>query len=287
MKRVAIVVPLSNRPGLTPDERISLRHLLHFLGHYDRYVVAPASLPVDLPGFGVQRFADHFFGSVAAHTRLLFSDRFYARFAEYEYILLYHLDALVFSDQLLEWCDRGYDMIGAPWFTVLPSAGVAPSGPAYGEISTGAGNGGFALRRVRAFRDVLNSRRLGIEPKEFWETMTAGMPAAMRLALLPLRWSKHIRAFNCATWEGRRHWSDCEDLFYAHRGPHYAPGFSVAPVEEALRFSFEVKPRVCFELNSNQLPFGCHAWPRYDRAFWEPFLLPESAGVPAPAGAST
>jgi hypothetical protein len=32
---------------------------------------------------------------------------------------------------------------------------------------------------------------------------------------------------------------------------------------------------VLYELNGHELPFGCHAWERYDRAFWEeqlPFL---------------
>jgi small ligand-binding sensory domain FIST len=26
------------------------------------------------------------------------------------------MDCLVFSDQLLAWCNRGYDYVGAPWF---------------------------------------------------------------------------------------------------------------------------------------------------------------------------
>jgi hypothetical protein len=34
-----------------------------------------------------------------------------------------------------------------------------------------------------------------------------------------------------------------------------------------------VAPRLCFELNGRKLPFGCHAWQRYDRGFWEPYLL--------------
>ena len=38
----------------------------------------------------------------------------------------------------------------------------------------------------------------------------------------------------------------------------------------------EVSPRLCFERNHRQLPFGCHAWARYDGAFWEPHLLKES-----------
>ena len=42
---------------------------------------------------------------------------------------------------------------------------------------------------------------------------------------------------------------------------------------EALEFSFELAPRYCFMMNGRRLPFGCHAWFRYDREFWEPFLL--------------
>src|SRR5690606_7208876 len=40
-KLVAVVVPASDRAELTADEEISLRHLLHFLGDYDRYLVLP------------------------------------------------------------------------------------------------------------------------------------------------------------------------------------------------------------------------------------------------------
>jgi hypothetical protein len=53
----------------------------------------------------------------------------------------------------------------------------------------------------------------------------------------------------------------------------YYPDFNVASVEEGLRFAFEVAPKECFELNNLTLPFGCHAWPKYDRDFWKPYLL--------------
>jgi hypothetical protein len=36
-----MVVPLPLRPVLTTDEEISLRHLTHFLGAYDKYFIAP------------------------------------------------------------------------------------------------------------------------------------------------------------------------------------------------------------------------------------------------------
>lgn len=39
---------------------------------------------------------------------------FYRRFGKYKYMLIYQLDAFVFSDKLLDFCEMGYDYIGAP-----------------------------------------------------------------------------------------------------------------------------------------------------------------------------
>jgi hypothetical protein len=63
------------------------------------------------------------------------------------------------------------------------------------------------------------------------------------------------------------------DIFWSDEAVHYYPEFKIADVATGLRFAFEVSPRVCLERNHHQLPFGCHAWARYDRAFWEPYLL--------------
>ena len=79
-KTVAVVVPLSNREELTPDEAISLRHLVHFLGKYDKFLVVPQNLKVNYPGFGIQRFPHKFFGSAAAHMQLMLSRKFYQTF---------------------------------------------------------------------------------------------------------------------------------------------------------------------------------------------------------------
>jgi hypothetical protein len=64
-----------------------------------------------------------------------------------------------------------------------------------------------------------------------------------------------------------------EDQFFANRAIHYYPEFKISSVETALRFAFECVPRYCFALNNYTLPFGCHAWHKYDREFWEPYLL--------------
>jgi hypothetical protein len=75
------------------------------------------------------------------------------------------------------------------------------------------------------------------------------------------------------------------DYFWSYDAPHYWPPFKIAPVDEALQFAFEAAPRLCFELNHRRLPFGCHAWMKFDRDFWKPYLL--SAGETTSAAETT
>ena len=46
---------------------------------------------------------------------MLLTADFYRRFTDYEYILIHQLDVFLFEDKLLEFCDMGYDYIGAPY----------------------------------------------------------------------------------------------------------------------------------------------------------------------------
>ncbi len=249
---------MSKREELTPEEEISFRHLVHFLGKYDRYLVVPKSLKTDYPDFGIKRFSDEYFGSTAANTKLMLSRQFYEAFLEYTYILIYHLDALVFSDQLMQWCEMDFDFIGAPW---VNRAGVP----------CGVGNGGFSLRKIDGFLKVIDSPRYAIEPAKYWKAFCASKPKYLQYLNLPRRYAKHLKLLNSARREISR-FTYNEDRFWSTRATHYYPKFKIAPIGIALRFAFECAPRLCFE-KTNALPFGCHAWHVYDRDFWEPYLL--------------
>ena len=264
---VAVVVPMSSRVELTPEEEISIRHLLHFLGKYDKYLVVPKTLQVKFPGFGTKRFDDKFFGSAAAHSKLLLSPIFYKAFIDYQFILIYHLDALVFSDQLAQWCEMDFDFIGPPWIKheEAPYAG----NPTYeGKV----GNGGFSLRKIESFLKVIYSPVYYIDPSEYWHIFYDSKPKYMQYLNLPEKILKRFKIFNNARREMSNYRKN-EESFWANKATHYYPGFKIAPVEVALRFAFECVPKFCFGKNNSTLPFGCHAWHRYDREFWEPYLL--------------
>ena len=264
--KVAVVVPMSNRADLYPDEEISLRHLTHYLGRYPNYLVVPDGLSIDRPGFQLARFGSEYFGSAAANTRLMLSTHFYERFQQYEYILIYHLDALVFSDRLEEWCDKGYDYIGPPWQITEDTPWVK---------TPGVGNGGFCLRKVSSCLKVLNSTRYTIEPEHYWEKYRAAHSPVEQIINFPRKYLKRLKMFNNIDREIVK-FSKNEDLFWGNRARHYYPDFKIAPIEVALQFAFEGAPRDCYEQNENSLPFGCHAWPKYDRSFWEPYLLQDN-----------
>ncbi len=265
-RSAAVVVPVYRRE-FTTDEEISLRHLRHFLSSYDRWLCLPTSLEVHLPGFGSKHFEDRHFTNVASYSKLLLSKEFYESFAAYEYILIYQLDSLVFSNHLGEWCQASYDYIGAPLFRSETDASKGFSR---------VGNGGFSLRNVQSFVRVLESERGWLGQVGTWrKVFTPGLKDLQRLSFLQ-RWVKKIRILRNVSrgveWFTANYTLN-EDLFWSDRAQLFHPGFRIAPADVALGFSFERHPRYCFEQNDRQLPFGCHAWAKWDRSFWESYLL--------------
>jgi hypothetical protein len=271
-KQVAIVVPLSNHFHLTNEETISLRHLVHHLGNYDKYLIAPRGLSVEVKGFEVRRFSRKFFGSAPAHNHLVYAPLFYKAFADYRYIFFYHLDSLVFSDQLKEWCDTDVDYIGPPWIRCADTPWVT---------SPQVGNGGFTLLKVEAALKVIYNRYRQ-EPWSYWKDMFSRngrrMDPTIRVLRFLSRYFPTARLVNAPLrdWEEMQNPSQYNrnnDIFWSNKAVQFLPEFKVATFEEGLRFGFEAAPRECFEMNGKRMPFGCHAWARYDREFWEPYLL--------------
>ena len=182
------------------------------------------------------------------------SEAFYRRFQDSEYILIYQLDAYVFRDELDYWCAKGYDYIGAPWllrpvykfplfrFTSwLKKKYCDVTHRPNGQITRyKVGNGGFSLRKVDSMLRAVTELRQVVE-----RFLTA----------------KHHHTFN-------------EDVFFGVEVNNHGLGFRYPDWREALRFSFDKYPKLCYELNDGRLPFGCHSWyKRKMKKFWFPVIL--------------
>lgn len=155
LDKVIVVIPVYRQ--LTPMECVSLQQCIRVLGGHPIALVTSISLIVEeflmYYPFRVERFPDKYFESTEGYSWLLLSTEFYARFADYTYMLIYQLDAFVFSDRLQEFCQQGYDYMGAP----VPRWG-------WEWAKKRVGNGGFSLRRVTACQRVLQK----FSPQQFF-----------------------------------------------------------------------------------------------------------------------
>jgi hypothetical protein len=253
--RIAVVVP-THRLDLQPDERVSLAHLAAHLGRYETFLVVPEGVSGTIDGLLTQHFDRRFFASHRAYNRLLLSSVFYSAFLRWDYVLVYHLDSLVFRDDLEEWCNRGYDYVGAPW-----TRRDADGKPYF----TGVGNGGLSLRRVATCLRAVEALR---RPGPALRVRLQRAAAVTRRATVSLpRGASAVLATARARYI-------FEDKFFGLTASTLVRDFRVAPVSAALEFAFETEPRFCFAANGARLPTGCHRWAAHDPEFWQPYVLP-------------
>lgn len=145
-KQAAVAIPVY-KERLTRTEEISLSQAIKKLDKYDFYYICPSALTLEYQSdkIKIMRFPDEWFGSLRSYSALMLQRELYEKFSGYEYILVYQLDSFVFSDELSEFCELGYDYIGAPWLHgVLHYVNKD-------NLLQRIGNGGLSLRRVSAF----------------------------------------------------------------------------------------------------------------------------------------
>lgn len=262
---VVIVIPVY-KERLTADEQYSVHAMQRNLSRYDVALVTPDTLrAIPIPTHQ-EKFPSGYFESSATYNQLLLSRAFYERFARFEYMLIYQLDALVFSDQLAFWCSQGYDFIGAPVNVQKNNR----ESPAF------VGNGGFSLRKIATFLTTLTQHAPAkMQPQTFWKLLThppadvaslGGMTRVLKALSIARQMRSGIEGFV-------QQYSMNEDLFWSLRAPAFLPDYSLPSLDVAARFAVEANPRMWLARAGIELPFGCHAWAKWDRDFWEDHLL--------------
>lgn len=196
-------------------------------------------------------FAARFFKSISGYNQLMLDKSFYKRFWKYEYMLIYQLDAWVFRDELEKWCAKGYDYIGAPWLEEDNNGNLT---------LTGVGNGGFSLRRVQHFIDVL--RYKGPVKKATQLNLSPTIKNTVYKFFYNLGYQNTISYY-------KKDDTLFEDIFLSIFLSNTKLCAKLPSSEEASFFAFEQHPSFLFSKNK-QMPFGCHAWKKYEyELFWK------------------
>ncbi|WPU91643.1 DUF5672 family protein [Mucilaginibacter sabulilitoris] len=249
MELVFIAIPIYKQAPAASEMR-SLDQCIKILHAYPVIFIAPQSLDTqayeercrDRVDFKIIRFADQYFENIAGYNRLMLSPSFYKKFLNYKFMLVYQLDAWVFKDELRYWCIQGYDFIGAPHLPAENAEGEMQFLKNYAkflEVISGifkitrkvknVGNGGFSLRKVKTCYWMLRLLKSKV-----------------------LRWGQNN-----------------EDVFFKYWGNLLYPLFKMPGDQTALLFSIEVLPEVSLKQISPAIPFGCHAFEKYDKRNWQ------------------
>lgn len=249
---VAIIIPVY-KPDLTAAERCSLGQCLQILPNYPIVFIGPKDLNTSTfeklcegkVVFRFINFADNYFQTIAGYNRLMLSPAFYRKFLKYKFILIHQLDAYVFKDELDFWCSKNYDYIGAPNVPHQNGSGEIRFLKTYGRLINlvnkllgtnlkikNVGNGGFSLRKTNS-----------------------------------CYWLLKILKKKATSWG-----SNNEDGFFKYWGNLLCPIFNLPPDAVALRFAIEESPTKSLDALKNHLPFGCHAFEKYEPETWKKYI---------------
>ena len=224
-KDVCIVIPIYkdniNNP-LLYDEVESIYHTIKLMNKYDIYFLCHP----DLNTAFYKRFEGNniyfkFFNykTRGEYSNMCLNYEFYKMFSNYKYMLICQTDAYIFKDELLYWCNKGYDYIGAlALFSEIKPKWIGKFGDEnIGDIHSykyPVLNGGFSLRNIQSMYNFC------FKNKDKFKTET----------------------FN----------EDCVICWY-----HWNE-LNMPPLEDAIKFSAENQTYAYYPKIYNKLPFGCH-----------------------------
>lgn len=259
---VVIVIPI-HLEFPSEYELISFQQCFKILYNYPIKIIAPQGLNLKeyrkyVPNLDVLYIPPKWQSSIEMYNKLKLSKYFYSLFTEFNFLLTYELDAFVFKDDLIYWCNKGYDYIGAPWFQGFDN-------PISNNFE-GVGNSGFSLRKIQSMKNgldiVYTKSGASFKKNKF---LTLYNKIFLLSSINKLKENPIIQ--NSINMK--------EDWFISKVIARNCPKFKIAPIEDAIKFSFEVNPNELYKINNFQLPMGCHAWHRYNIEFWKPFIEKE------------
>lgn len=273
MISAVVVMPIyKDLNFLNSNERLSLIQCFKLLNKHHVCFIGPDNINFSdyeamAIGFKVKclykNFDNNYFKNIEGYNKLLLSHTFYHSLKEFTYILIYQTDSFVFKDELIFWCRQEYDYIGAPWF----HGWIKPS---KSNKIISAGNGGFSLRNIEKSLKILKRVAWVKKIKKLTAKLDNKRFSFFIRVLLIFNFYFKIKDTHPLLYLLTGY--DNEDIFWAVHAGNAFKDFKVASPEQSIRFSFEVNPALLYEMNGHKLPFGCHAWEKYDPVFWEQFI---------------
>jgi len=263
---VVVTVPVY-KASPSKEEKASLLQLFSILGDFPIRLFTFKEL--DLKeyskilkdySYDVTYFNKIYFKDISGYNALLLNPKFYATFKSFKYLLIYQLDSWVFKNDLQQWCDRDYDYIGAPWFSSDdPEEGLSHF--------LGVGNGGFSLRKIKSHLTILSGFSYIKSPAYLIGVLFNKLSFKNVLTLFA-NLTVNNNTYFLLGKNGLPEDNFWHTIIRKEDNVFTAPDMLIAS-----QFSAESNAEKLYQLNNNKLPFGCHAWEKYDVAFWKNHIV--------------
>ena len=257
-KKSVVVVVHIYKKKLDENERVSLIQLRKKLyKQYEICVITHEEVLKEVKqnplfqGYNIKIFPKKFF-TLQGYNKFMKLPDFYLSFKDFDYMLTYQTDCLVFKKSLDYWIKKKYDYVGAPWFVLGDKKNIK---------FLAVGNGGLSLRKIGTFIEVTKeASKTKNKIKIFLKNLIPSVPVLYHKLFV----SRDYPAYHI----GCRN----EDIFYSYVAKQLVKDFKIANYKYSLAFSFEKHPAFCLKENKNELPFGCHAFQKYGKEFWMKFI---------------
>jgi len=233
-KKIVFLIPIYKNKLIFLEE-FSLKYSLNFINKFDIYFISPHNISVNyynamFPGINILKYSNLYFESIFGYNKLLLNVDFYKQYKEFEFILILQPDAILIKDDINKWLNSPIDYIGAPWPSKFKLNLIYDQFRLNNHyVECSVGNGGLSLRRVDKVISLFD---------EFSEALSFFIES-----------------------------NSSEDLFFSSYG--LVSNFFNIPNEiVASHFSLELNPDYYFKRNKGIIPFGGHAWWKYNPNFW-------------------
>ena len=269
-------------------EYASVRRCMRILKEYDFVIVYKETLHRDdvakpylnelslVKSWRLLTLSDEFFESTQAYNRLMTSAFFYDLFDQWDYLLVYQHDAWILSGNLESWLEKCYSYVGAPWCPDLGEDPVWTTVPA-------VGNGGLSLRKIKDMKAIISSVKFRYKPilsvleivsrasllsgygqrsvvNKVFDFFKRLFRLSSLLFFYPVGYQNNL-AFLVAKGVN-------EDIILGFYAKKIFKWLHIPSPQEAASFSLETNPRQVAATFCEGIPFGCHAWEKYDKDFF-------------------
>jgi glycosyltransferase involved in cell wall biosynthesis len=265
-KKSCVVIP-THSEKLTDEEQLSLFNTCALLNKHKIFLVMPETVSdrsireiMAVKGFSIDiiKIDDSWMGSIEKYNNMLMNINFYKLFINYEYILLCHLDAWVFKDELHYWASLDFDWIGAPLFLLRERGNYGLKRLRWPY----AMNGGFSLRRTKKMIDLLTATDFRVDLVVVSKFIYF-LAINLRFDLLKI-FLKYFPEMASNPIEFQKKYNVNEDIFFTLACPAFGHPLVTANPIDALYFATEYFSEEILALHLKcSKPFGIHGYEKY------------------------